>query len=140
MKIVIAVDGSPIANKAARQAARLIAALEQAPMVIVLAVDPPLMKSVAIALGPDMLARYHADNFRTVLRNPGASLRRQGIGYEEKTIVGDPASSIAKFCTREKADLLVMGSHGRSAAKSLLLGSVAMKVLSSATIPIMIVR
>lgn len=140
MRIVIAVDGSPVANKAARQAARLVASLKQPPMLVVLAVDPPLAKAVAIAMGPEALARYHADNFRAVLRNPGAALRRLGIGYEEKTIVGDPATSIANFCTREKADLLVMGSHGRSAARSLLLGSVALKVLSTATTPIMIVR
>lgn len=140
MRIVIAVDGSPVANKAARQAARLAASLKQSPMVVVLAVDLPLAKAAAIALGPEALAKYHADNFRTVLRGPGASLRRLGIGYEEKTVVGEPAASIAKFCGREKADLLVMGSHGRGAAKSLLLGSVAMKVLSTATTPIMIVR
>ena len=140
MRIVIAVDGSPVANKAARQAARLVASLRQPPTLVVLAIDPPLSKAVAVSLGPEALARYHADNFRAALRSPGAALRRLGIGYEEKTMVGDPAASIAKVCSREKADLLVMGSHGRGAARSLMLGSVALKVLSTATTPIMIVR
>lgn len=140
MRIVIAVDGSPAANKAARAATRLIASLKQPPKVVVLAIDPPLSNAVAVALGPDSLARYHADTFRTALRGPGASLRRVGIGYEEKTMVGDPATSIARFCKTEKADLLVMGSHGRGAVKSLFLGSVAMKVLTNTTTPIMIVR
>ena len=140
MRIVIAVDGSPSANKAARHAARLIAALKQPPVVVLLTVDPPLPKPVAVALGAELRAQYHADNASAALRAPGASLRRLGIGYEEKTTVGDPAASIAAFCTREKADLLVMGSHGRGAAKSLLLGSVAMKVMATAPTPVLVVR
>lgn len=140
MRIVIAVDGSPIANKAARQAAKLAASLKQAPTVVVLFADPPLMKSVAIALGPETLAKYHADNARSAFRGAGAALRRVGIDYEEKAVVGDPATSIGKFCMSEKADLLVMGSHGRSAAKSLLLGSVTTKVLSNVATPTLIVR
>lgn len=140
MRIVIAVDGSPIANKAARQAAKFAASLKQAPTVVVLFVDPPLMKSVAIALGPETLAKYHADNASFAFRGAGAALRRAGIDYEEKAMVGDPATSIAKSCISGKADLLVMGSHGRGAAKSLLLGSVTTKVLSSVVTPTLIVR
>lgn len=140
MRVVIAVDGSPAANKAARHAARLIAALKQPPMVVLLTIDPPLPKPVALALGPELRAKYHADNARTALRAPGAALRRLGIGYEEKTMVGDPASSIVAFCRRERADLLVMGSQGRGAAKSLLLGSVATKVLAGGSTPALVVR
>lgn len=140
MRIVIAADGSPTATRAAGRAAKLAAAMKQPPEVIVLAVDPPLMKSVAVAMGPDLLAKYHADNARFALRGPGAALRRAGLGYEEKTMVGDPAGSIVKFCAASKADLLVMGSHGRGAATSLLLGSVTMKVLSGSKVPTLVVR
>jgi nucleotide-binding universal stress UspA family protein len=140
MRIVIAVDGSPAANKAARHAARLIAALEQPAMVVLLTVASPLPRSVAVALGAELRAKYYADDARAALRTPRAALRRLGIGHEEKTMVGDPAASIAAFCAREKADLLVMGSHGRGAVKSLLLGSVALKVLAATPTPAMIVR
>jgi universal stress protein A len=40
----------------------------------------------------------------------------------------------------EKADLIVMGSHGESGASKLLIGSVVQKVLYWATIPVLVVR
>lgn len=41
---------------------------------------------------------------------------------------------------RKNADLLVMGSHGRTGFKKLVLGSVAQKVLGEIYIPVLIVR
>lgn len=140
MRIVIATDGSPVSTKAAREGARLAATMQEPPRIVLLAVDPPLMKSVAVALGPDGLAKYHADNMRFAMKGAGAALRRAKVGYEEASMVGDPAESILRFCAKEKADLLVMGSHGRGAAKSLLLGSVTMKVLAGGTVPTLVVR
>jgi nucleotide-binding universal stress UspA family protein len=40
----------------------------------------------------------------------------------------------------EKADLIVMGSHGESGASKLLIGSVVQKVLYWSTIPVLVVR
>lgn len=140
MRIVIATDGSPAAVKAARQAAKLAARLKDPPWVLVLAVDPPLMNSVAIKIGPTAVDKYHAESARFALRGPCAALRRAGIAHEERAVVGDPAKMIARTCASAKADLLVMGSHGRGAARSLFLGSVTLKVLASTATPTLIVR
>lgn len=140
MRIVIAVDGSTAANKAVRHAAKLASSLKEVPKVVLLAVDLPLANSVAIAIGPDAVAKYHAESARFALRGPGATLRRARIEYNARPMVGDPAKVIAKVCASEKADLLVMGSHGRGAAKSLLLGSVTLKVLSRIPTPTLVVR
>jgi universal stress protein A len=48
---------------------------------------------------------------------------------------------IVKEARREKADLIVLGSHGRSALKAAVLGSVAFGVIhKDAKIPILVVR
>src|SRR5262245_28422953 len=36
------------------------------------------------------------------------------VPYEQRMITGDPASEIVSFAEQEKADLIVMGTHGRT--------------------------
>jgi nucleotide-binding universal stress UspA family protein len=64
------------------------------------------------------------------------------IGVSVDTIVriGAPANAIIDTSGAEKADLIVIGSHGESGATKLLIGSVAQKVLYWATIPVLVVR
>jgi len=57
-------------------------------------------------------------------------------------IVHNPSSSdgILSFAESSKADLIVMGSHGRSGFKKVVLGSVASNVVTKAQCPVMIVK
>lgn len=140
MRIVVAVDGSPVATRAVRHVAHLAAGLKEAPDVVLLHVDEPLLKAVVAELGPQRTAEYHAENARHATRTARAALHRAGIVFEERFVVGEPAATIANTCRKGKCDLLVMGSHGRGAVKSLFLGSVAIKVLSLCQVPVTIVR
>ncbi len=54
--------------------------------------------------------------------------------------IGDPVSMILYMAGETKADLIVMGSRGRSTWKSLLMGSVSQDVLSRAECPVIIVK
>ncbi|MCC7007424.1 MAG: universal stress protein [Acidobacteria bacterium] len=51
-----------------------------------------------------------------------------------------PALAILGYARRAAADLIVMGTHGRSAISDFILGSVAQKVIRSAACPVMTVR
>jgi nucleotide-binding universal stress UspA family protein len=53
---------------------------------------------------------------------------------------GEPAECIADYAREAKADLIVMGTSGRSAIKGMLIGSVARKVLHLTHVPVMLVR
>jgi nucleotide-binding universal stress UspA family protein len=59
---------------------------------------------------------------------------------ETATEVGDPATEIVAYADEHGSDRIVMGSHGRSGAKRLFLGSVAETVARRAPIPVMIVH
>jgi universal stress protein A len=52
-------------------------------------------------------------------------------------IVGDVAKSIVKVAIEKQVDLIVMGSHGRTGLKRLLLGSIAEEVLRHAPCPVL---
>ena len=140
MRIVIAVDGSPASVHAARYAGRLASRMARPPRITLLTVDPPLMPGVETRLGKEAVRKYHHDNAEYALRGPRAALRRTGAAFKEQQVIGLPAEEIIKACNKPKADLLVMGSNGRGAAASVLLGSVAMKILSTSKIPVTIIR
>jgi nucleotide-binding universal stress UspA family protein len=54
--------------------------------------------------------------------------------------IGDPGAEIVKVATELKAGLIVMPSHGRTGLKHLLLGSVAERVVRTATCPVLVLR
>ncbi len=140
MRIVVAVDGSTVATRAARYVTRLATELKEPPEVVLLHVDEPLLKAVVAELGPERTAEYHAGNARHATRTARAALHRAGIVFTEQFLVGDAATTIVNTCRKGKCDQLVMGSHGRGAVKSLFLGSITIKVLSLCQVPVTIVR
>lgn len=140
MRILVAVDGSPVAVRAARYAARLSLALKGIPQVVLLSVDAPLLMAVAVELGVHGVEKYHAENGAFALKAVKSSLNRLHVQYETKLLIGDPAERIVKHAKAGKFDLVVMGSHGRSAFKSLFLGSVTTKVIAHSQVPVTIVR
>jgi nucleotide-binding universal stress UspA family protein len=62
------------------------------------------------------------------------------IAADHRVVLGDPAKSIVKLAEDEQADLIVMATHGRSGIKGLFFGSVAEKVVRSATCPVLTMR
>ena len=61
-------------------------------------------------------------------------------GVQMKVSFGDPGSEIAAFAKTEKADLIVLPSHGRTGLRHLLIGSVAEKVVRLAHCPVLVLR
>lgn len=140
MKILIAVDGSPVSKRAIQHAVRLARSLAEMPELVLFHADTPLMKAVAIELGPEQVRRMHEENGRLATRDGRAVLKRAHLPFDERLVVGEPAEAIARETKRGRYDLIVMGTHGRGALEGLLLGSVARKVLAQATVPVTVVR
>ena len=67
---------------------------------------------------------------------------RAGIGVPMRTMVleGDAASCVVETAVSEQADLIIMGTHGRSGVSRFLLGSVTQKVWRHAHCPVMAIR
>ena len=68
------------------------------------------------------------------------SLKKKGIKAQTAVLEGDARSVIVHEAEKWKADLIVMGSHGYTGIKRLLLGSVASSVVSHAPCSVEIVR
>lgn len=75
-----------------------------------------------------------------VVKNTAEKLRKTGLVVETEVSNGDPRSIIVDQAEEWSADLVVVGSHGYTGLKRLLLGSVAQSVVSHAPCSVEVVR
>lgn len=59
---------------------------------------------------------------------------------EHRTVQGDPAPSIVQIAEDEDADLIVVGTHGRTGLSRMIMGSVAEEVVRKAHCPVIAVK
>jgi nucleotide-binding universal stress UspA family protein len=73
-----------------------------------------------------------------------AEVKRQAeaAGVPAETFVGEGEAyeAVIKLAHEQKADIIVIGSHGRTGLRRLLMGSVAEKVIGYATCPVLVVK
>lgn len=67
-------------------------------------------------------------------------LRSAGLQTEARVAPGDPGQVIVELAEKEKVDLVVVGSHGRSGLSKLLMGSVASHVVTHAPCSVLVVK
>ena len=140
-RILIATDGSEKSMKAAQEGMELAKGLG-AQVIALNVVNEVVIASAVRQLGADR--KEVEAKLETAGRKSVDNLKAMGakIGVNVDTIVriGAPANTVIDTAGAEKADLIVMGSHGESGASKLLIGSVVQKVLYWATIPVLVVR
>jgi nucleotide-binding universal stress UspA family protein len=91
-------------------------------------------------VGGTAVADYHREEAEKVLKPITKFLERHDIAFTTRMAVGRPGEEIVKVATKEKAHLIVMGSHGHGILGRALLGSVAQNVLTSCDIPVLLVK
>ena len=69
-----------------------------------------------------------------------AGLRDSGVPIETMLKTGDARQTIVAVASFIHADLIVMGTHGRTGLSRVLIGSVAENVVRTATVPVLTVK
>jgi len=69
-----------------------------------------------------------------------ASARKAGVKASALLLEGVAADQIVAAARRRRADMIVMGTHGRTGLAKIFMGSVAERVVGSAPCPVMTVR
>lgn len=140
MKIVAALDRSAISDRVVAMARRL-ATCENGE-ILLLNVAPreaqflgqQLTRTVIEEPVPDELQEQHQ-----MLQHHAASLRQAGLRCTTLLVRGDPVRAVVREATRWGAELVVMGSHGRTGLVRQFVGSVSEAVMKSRQFPVLII-
>lgn len=139
-RILVPIDFGAESKAALLAAASLARDLEASIHLLHVARDPILMVGTPELYGVDW-AKLRNDLVAEA-KSRLAELARtvEGVRVTHDVAVGGPADTIAQTAREMRADLIVMGTHGRGALGHLLIGSVADRVIRLAHCPVMTVR
>lgn len=144
-RILVATDGSPLSDKAVSHALGL-AKLSGA-SVVALKVIPRYPRSyleggATVELSEiKRIEAQWAEKAQAVLNKIKADGKTIGVNVKTSIAKSDLiAESIIAAADKQKADLIVMASHGRKGIKRLLLGSETQHVLTHSKVPVLVLR
>ena len=150
--ILVAYDGSELAQEAVRQAATLFPG---SPVVVVTVWEPGLASLAMMPTGfdttfptrfdPELAAEldHAAEDRAALVAEQGAELGRSlGLAAEAHAIADEAkiGITIAEVAEQRSAAAVVIGSHGISGLRSHLLGSTSREILGRCTRPVVVVR
>jgi nucleotide-binding universal stress UspA family protein len=142
-KILVAVDGSATSLRGLDEAIK-VAKSTRGRLLLVHVVDE-------LVIATDYVPTVYSAPIFEALRDSGAKIlaqaatvvRRADLSCEQKlveTLSGRVADEIVKQAGEWRADLIVMGTHGRRGLKRLALGSDAEMVLRLSAVPVLLIR
>ena len=140
--LLVPIDGSETSMVAMKEAIKLGKALNSKITVVqVMALDP-FIADVYVKTGQtNELIERTRTYLLDILEKAKQEFANEGITVEAKLLEGFVVhEEIIQAAQDLNADLIVMGSHGRTGVRKLVLGSVAQKVLGESHIPVLIVR
>ena len=137
---LVAVDGSSSSLAAVEFALRALTRQGEPAGLHLLNVQPPLPEAAAGFVSAEALQGYHREQGDKALK-PALDLAKEaGREPHAHILVGDPARVIAESAKRWNCDQIVMGHRGLGGIQGLLLGSVTIRVLHLAHVPVTVVR
>ena len=146
--LIAATDFSPASDEAVKRAC-LVARESGARLTLVHVVPASLWEDVgtqlATLVGVEMPApaAIRAQSLAQLERRAGELSGRYGLACGARVAEGRPAAMLAQVAADEKADLLVVGAHGMGAmraARDILVGTTAQKLLRVAPCPVLVVK
>ena len=103
-------------------------------------IQPPLPHDVSRFVSHDQIADFHRDESDKAMQEAKKRLDAAGLKYTCHAKVGDVAEEITLLAENLGCDQIVMGTHGRGALGYFLMGSITLKVLHLAKIPVLLVK
>ena len=138
--IMCAVDFSEMSAKVAAYTQLLAKSLNASVKVVYVA--PSLSQYVGFHVPPTSIENFVGEIVSGAEKTMDSFIQENfsEIDVTGKVISGYAAEEILGFAKEEGIDLIIMGTHGRKGIDRVLFGSVAEKIVKSASIPVMTIR
>jgi nucleotide-binding universal stress UspA family protein len=138
-KILVAIDGSDHGERTINHVIDL--AHGRAPLdLILLNAQPKPAEWQTHGMAKEGIDHHLHELGERALSVAADTLKRSGLAFSKRVELGEPAETIVRVADEESCDLIVMGTRGLGSLAGLLMGSVAMKVVHLAGIPVTLVK
>lgn len=144
--ILIAIDGSELANKGLKQGLELASTLD-AEVTIVTVSEPwaaGMYDAMGWTVGYESSPEYRKlreEDAQKILQPAAAAAKAAGVACTTQHVLDRyAADGIIETAGKQGCDLVVMASHGRRGIGRLLIGSQTNEVLTRGTIPVLVIR
>ena len=144
-KILVAIDGSPLSDKAAEEAVRMAAGnpsqfKSKVYGLLVLPNAPRNTFTDFVPARPITEKEEWAELKERIFYVVEKIASEADVPLEMAVVYGDPAQELIHFAQKEEIDVIVIGSTGKGFLKRKLLGSVSHKVVRDAKCSVYVVR
>ena len=140
-RILVPIDGSPTASNALDYAIGLAKALEPAEIIALSVHEGIESYGRAAAYFPaEEIAEIEARQSEAVLSPANERLKAAGTRHRSESRAGSPPTKIVECADEFGCELIVMGTRGMGAIASLVIGSVAIKVVHLSRVPVLLVK
>ena len=142
MKLLVPVDGSKSSNRAVDHLLKKLGWFKGGVEVHLLNVQHPIPygRRVSSAVGHDRVAKYHQEEGLAALKSARRKLDAAKVKYAYHIGVGDEAEVISQYAKEQGVDQIFMGTRGLGEISTLVLGSVATKVIHLSPVPVLLVK
>lgn len=140
MRILLPIDGSIYSDRAIEYICNRSALREKTNTLYLLNVQKKVPAKAAQIIEKNELEEILDDAAKEVLRPAKKALEAAGYKVKTKVAYGKATNRIVEYAKEIKANLIVMGSHGRTPVKNVLFGSKTSAVIASCKIPMLVIR
>jgi len=140
-KIFVPFDGSGCALRALQHAVAVARRSGDCSIHVAHAHEEPLIYGeLAVYVPREKMEKLQREQSQGVLARAEPILKGAGLPYEKEVLVGPVAPVLVERARALGCDGIIMGTHGLTALGSMLMGSVAAKVVHLSTIPVTLVK
>ena len=136
-RILLAVDGSDNAFRAAQEAIKLAKLSETSTIDVLYVVNVDKVKN-------ELLLAGSIDNMELARQRKIApveqALKEASVSYQTTILKGLPGPEIVRYANEQQVDIVVIGSRGLNSLQEMVLGSVSHKVMKRVQCPALIVK